>query len=466
MIEAIEQPMSATPDVRRLRHLLAERRQARGWTQEELAERSGVSVRTIRNIETGSNKRPRRASVDLLLGAFGTSLAELAGAEGLHPGHEVTPLFLPRPRDGSGHWPHPVDPDRWRGPRPLTEAMAGRDDDLRHVLGTMRRGRLLVLTGPGGVGKTRLALTAAARLQERFRDGVGVVELGPCTPESADPAAARDQVHRAVDAVLADAAAREPGRELDLLLVVDNAEHVVATVSRLVLRLVVTHPGLRVLITSRRPLAVLSADVWEVSPLPAGEPCADGTVPHAADGSAEDGAALPAAVELFLRRARSTVPTLDLGSRLPQVAELCRRLDGLPRAIEAAAHCIRTVSLESLLYSGPALYMFDRFDLSAVSHHRTLADSVRWSYDLLTAEQRDLLHHLARSFDSFTVEDVVNDHPAGAWTAGSVVCGLAELADASLIRVHRGTRYGYRVYGWIKAHIDMLDQESGRTLGA
>lgn len=448
MIEATEQPLVGTIDIRQLRHFLAGRRRACGWTQDELAERSGVSVRTIRNIETGTNINPRRASIELLLAAFGNSLSQLAEEGYGRPGARAVEVFLPHQRDHSWLPENSVNPARWLGARPVAETMIGRGEDLRHVLNTLQRGRLLVLTGPGGVGKTRLALSAAAQMQALFSDGVAVVELGQCAPENvsgADGTASYEQVRQAVLAVLQPV--RPVGAEhtsTDLLLVIDNAEHVVRATSRVVLELQAAHPGLRVLITSRRPLPITSADVWEVAPLDV-ESWGGTDTP-------------PAAVELFLRRVRSAVPTINLTSRMPLVIELCRRLEGFPRAIETAAYCIRSVSLESLLRTGSTLHMLDQIHLSTASRHRSLSESVRWSYDLLAAPERTLLHHLAGAFETFTVEDVMRARLACRDSEAGIVGSLAELADASLIRVHRGARYEYRMYRVVKEYVNTLDR--------
>ncbi len=449
MIEATEQPLVGTVDIRQLRHFLVSRRRACGWTQEELAERSGVSVRTIRNIETGSNINPRRASAELLLAAFGNSLSQLAGEVSGRTAGEGGAFCVRQREQGRPDNPEStVDPVRWRGPRPVTEPIVGRDEDLRHVLGTLRRGRVLVLTGPGGVGKTRLALSAAARMQSLFSEGVAVVELGHCAAERPDESAAGGCYERVRQAVLAAVPAARTGSaeraESDLLLIIDNAEHVVRSVSQVVLELQVAHPGLRVLITSRRPLPITSADVWEVAPL-------DTRTWAGAD-------APPPAVELFLRRVRSAVPTVSLTSRMPLVIELCRRLEGFPRAIETAAYGVRSMPLESLLRSGSTLRLLDQVHLTTASRHRSLAESVRWSYDLLAPRERALLHHLAGAFETFTVEDVMRARPACRDGEIGLVAGLAELADASLIHVHRGARYEYRMYRMVREFVAALDR--------
>jgi transcriptional regulator with XRE-family HTH domain len=153
--------------VRELRNVLVSQRRVTGWSQEELAERSGVSVRTIRNLETGVNRNPRRTSVELILAAF--SSATLAGGVGLAPESrapvpvvevvEASPAFFPGARSP------------WYGIRPRTDSTIGRRTDLRQVVTAAQRGRLTVLTGPAGIGKTRLALAAAERVGCRARRG-------------------------------------------------------------------------------------------------------------------------------------------------------------------------------------------------------------------------------------------------------------------------------------------------------
>lgn len=444
MTEATEQPLVGAIDNRQLRHFLVSRRRACGWTQEELAERSGVSVRTIRNIETGSQITPRRASVKLLLAAFGTSFGQLTGETPARSLPSVSEIPPARRREPPWLPEQTVNPARWRGARPATETLVGRREDLRHILATVQHSRLLVLTGPGGVGKTRLALSAAAQMQGMFRDGVAVVELAHCVPEKTGGTASYEQVRHAVLTVVRQACAATDPAGAELLLVVDNAEHVVRSVARLVLELQAGHPELRILITSRRPLAITAADVWEVAPLDV--------------DSWEDPTSPPAAVELFLRRVRSAAPTISLAGRMPLVIELCRRLEGFPRAIETAARRVRSVSLESMLRSGSTLHMLDQIHLSTASRHRSMAESIRWSYDLLTPSERVLLHQLVGAFETFTVEDVVRSRFGCRDEDTDVLATLADLADSSLVRVHRGARYEYRVYRMVRDYVAALDR--------
>ncbi|MEG3629934.1 helix-turn-helix domain-containing protein [Streptomyces poriticola] len=407
-------------------------RRITGWTQEELAERSGVSVRTIRNLETGSNTNPRRSSVELLLSALGGAPAAPAGATVWGTGDWA---LIPAQRTAAEE--ERTAPAPWHGPRPPGDPLVGREADMRHILACAQRSRLIVLTGPGGVGKTRLALAAAARLRALFPDGVAVAELHDCTPEHIEPVRARAQLVR-----LTENLTGEPGGTGRRLLVLDGAERVVRQTARLARQLLDDHPGLHLLVTSRRALAAGAAESWEVQPL-----CADGP------GDRDTGP--PSAVELLLRRVRSSLPTLDLAPHLPQVTSLCRLLDGVPLAIEIAAQRLRSLPIGSLLREETLFPLLDQVDAGALSAHRTLSDSVRWSYDLLPAAHRGLLHDLVALPDRFGLDDVLaarrratSPEPAGQ--APQVAHLLAELADASLVQTLRQDQYQYRVHALVR----------------
>jgi predicted ATPase len=372
------------------------------------------------------------------------------------------PVSVPRQRDGS-----PMsksvsrgvaeEPRNWRGRRPDPEHIIGRTVDLAYVVDAVRRSRLVVLTGPGGVGKTRLALAAADRIQPLFRDGVAVVELGhvPAERDTCDEAFAH--VHRAVmTAITSDPPRRglpQSGnrsgapRNPDLLLVLDNAEHVVTAVGRLARQLLAEQPGVRTMVTTRRPPGVTPAYVWEVGPL---------------DVDAAGG--VPPAMELFLRRAAASCPTLDLAGSQPAVMELCRRLEGMPLAIELAARQVRSVPLDTLLRGEPIARILGQAGAGGLAHQRTLSDSVRWSYDLLGEVPRWLLHHLARLFDRFTIEDLERvplwDDASGA---DPLVGSLADLVEASLIQVRRGTQYQYRFFSYVREFVNGLHYQAQLT---
>ncbi|CCK30432.1 hypothetical protein BN159_6053 [Streptomyces davaonensis JCM 4913] len=425
-------------DIHQLRDFLVNQRRISGWTQEELSERSGVSVRTIRNLETGSNTNPRRTSVSLLLNALGAAhvpLSETAPWD--RPGWVAVPEQSSAAHRGGTP---PLSP--WRGPRSLGDPLVGRQADMRHVLACVQRSRLVVLTGPGGVGKTRLALAAASRLRPLFRGGVAVAELRDCPPEHLDAAAARAELTRVTRELTEEADPAPGGRRL---LVLDGAEHVAHQTARVARQLLDEHPGLHLLVTSRRALTAGPAETWEVEPL------------RVDDGEGRE-MAVPSAVELLLRRVQAGLPTLDLAHHLPLVTRLCRILDGVPLAIEIAAQRLRSLPLNSMLNEKFLFHLLDQVDAGGLSAHRTLSDSVRWSYDLLPAPHRQLLRDLVALPDGFSLNDVLGMRPSRHLDTMRVVHLLAELADASLVQINRDHQYDYRIHALVRHVVSELDR--------
>ncbi|WP_020393354.1 BTAD domain-containing putative transcriptional regulator [Kribbella catacumbae] len=321
-------------------------------------------------------------------------------------------------------------------PAALT-ALVGRDSAIAEVRSRLSADRLVTLTGPGGVGKTRLALAAAEGLVDRFPDGVILVELAAVAPDALDVAGSlTDAVQAALD--LRDSAGAGSGglvsalSSLELLLVLDNCEHVVEAAAALADELLAAAPGLRVLATSREPLGLTGEAVWSVPPL---------DVPPVA-------AALPdlheaSAVQLFVARATAA----DRGFFLDEesaaaVSVLCRRLDGIPFALELAATRVRALGVQGLVAR-----LDDRFRLLATGHRgaaprqQTLMAMIDWSWDLLSPSEQAVLRRLAVHTDGCTAD------------AAEQVCGedgvdvldvLMRLVDRSLVvSVHGvdGPRY-------------------------
>lgn len=380
-------------------YLSTQRRRA-GWTQEQLAARSGVSIRTVRNLETGSITNPRRSSVRLLLEAFEEQ--EIPPAE-------------------AG-----------------ADALIGRSTDFQHVQEALRRARHVVLTGPGGVGKTMLALAVARHLRPRLREQTAVISLGSFPAETPGLDDQFDAVWAAINDALASSSPGAHPAGHELLLVLDNAEHLVRSVSRAFQRLFVDHPGVRVLVTSRRPLPIAFMHVWDVRPLDV-EPAGDGL--------------LPDATLLFLRRAQANCPTLDLSGSLAAVTELCRRLDGIPALIELAARRIRSMSLDTLLGIYSLTRVLGQMSQSAYSPHRSLSDSVRWSVELLTESQTEMLQRLALFDTSFTLDELQQHAIDCLADPNGLADMLSELIDSSLVQVSRESPYVYRLYGHLREYL-------------
>ncbi|GAA2435823.1 BTAD domain-containing putative transcriptional regulator [Actinomadura vinacea] len=316
----------------------------------------------------------------------------LADELGTDPGPELQNLYLTvlgnkRPASGNVR-------------APLT-SFVGRERERARLRGLLAGNRLVTLVGPGGVGKTRLATTVAA--------GAWLVELAPVT----DP----DEVPYAVAAALD---LHEPGRSADVvqrlaeslspaetLIILDNCEHVIDAAARLAHELLGRCPDLTILATSREPLAMAGETLCPVPPLDDDQ-----------------------ASRLFVDRAGAASPGFASG---PHVPAICRRLDNLPLAIELAAARLRSMPLEHL-----AARLDDRFRLltggnrTALPRHRTLRGVVAWSWDLLTAAERDAAERLAVFPATFS--------PSSAQHVGIALETLDALVDKSLLQLD-GTRY-------------------------
>ncbi len=313
----------------------------------------------------------------------------------------------------------------------------GRVDELRAVDAALARSRLVTLTGAGGSGKTRLALQVAADRLERHPDGVWLVDLaGLSDPELVPQTTltalrAPERPERSVYEALADHLTSR-----DLLIVLDNCEHLIRAAAELADRVLRVAPQVRLLATSREPLNVPGEVTWRVPSLslpPTAEP---GDV--AGEGSE--------AVALFVERARAADPAFELtADNLPLVAAICRRLDGLPLALELAAARVRVISVEDI-----AARIHDRFALltggsrTALPRQRTLEATVAWSYGLLDDDERRLFARLSLFAGTFTLDAAEEVCSGYGLERGRIVDLLTALVDESLVAVHRieaATRY-------------------------
>jgi len=311
---------------------------------------------------------------------------------------------------------------------PPVDAFVGRVDALRDVEARLGDARLLTLLGPGGTGKTRLALRTARNLRNTFADRVYFVDLSASRDvESVLAVTARTiGVHEQGDRSLLDAIKEQIGSE-PMLLVFDNLEQVTAA-ALLFAELLRDCPGLTQLVTSREALHVTGEQVYPVPPLAL--PRVDASELTVADAETVE------AVQLFVERARSASPGFTLSAQnVVAVVEICTRLDGLPLAIELAAARLALFSPDALLERlGHGLDVLTGGPRDAPERQRALRDTIRWSYDLLTPEEQRLLALLA-VFSGATIDAV--EGVAGrlpAFDAVDVVDGLGSLVQKSLVR--------------------------------
>jgi predicted ATPase/DNA-binding SARP family transcriptional activator len=325
------------------------------------------------------------------------------------------------------------DCDRGNLPAPRS-SFVGRDREVPEVGAMIRRHRLTTLVGAGGAGKTRLALRAAADAAAAF-DSTWLVGLG-----TLDDAEHLDG-HCLTELGVIDQMDRPPGHTLrgwigdrHLLLVLDNCEHLATAVARLVDRLLTACPALHVLATSRQPLRCPGERQWRVPTM---------RVPNAPE---VDAVATSEAGRLFVERATDARPDFELDEvTAPAVHQICRRLDGIPLAIELAAVRIATMAAADL-----AAGLDNRFQLltsgnrTALPRHRTLLATTDWSYELLTAAHQQLLCRLATFVADFDVEAAADVCVCPPLERRDVPGLLADLVDHSLVETHEldgRTRY-------------------------
>ncbi len=306
-------------------------------------------------------------------------------------------------------------------------SFVGRERQMAEIKNQLAAARLLSLLGPGGTGKTRLALQVGHGLLERFPRGVWLVELGPL----ADP----DLVVQAVATVFNVREA--PGRPLldslidylkprALLLILDNCEHIIGAAAQLAAALLRACPAVRMLATSREPLGVAGEVGYRVPPL---------TRPDPAQVRSAQQLEHFEAARLFVERAVISNPGFAVRDRdAPAVARVVHRLDGIPLAIELAAARVKVLSVEQI-----AARLDDRFRLltagarTGLPHHQTLRAAIDWSHDLLTELERALFRRLAVFAGGFSLEAAEAVSAGGGIDVADVLDLLARLVDKSLL---------------------------------
>ncbi len=325
-------------------------------------------------------------------------------------------------------------PQTVRAPNNLPANLApliGREREQAELHAALAQSHLVTVTGSGGVGKTRIALKCAADNVERYEHGAWFVDLAPIPSGSLLVAT----LLATLDAGPAEGGAEtarllEYLRPRELLLLIDNCEHMISDVASLVARIRATCPRVSILATSRELLHAEGEQVYRLGPLPA-----------------------KAAAELFATRAAAVSPQFDAGEQGAIIHDICNRLDGIPLAVELAAARARALSLKEILDR-----LDERFRLltsgshTAVQRQQTLAATIEWSYELLTSKEQSLFERLATFRGSFSL------------AAASAVCGegdtcdefhvldlLTSLADKSLLTVRLALTTRYRFLETIRA---------------
>ncbi len=370
---------------------------------------------------------------------------------GVEPVSETTALY---DEIRAGHCAPPHSIASAQLPVPLT-SFVGRGSEMNQVQRLLETARLLTLIGAGGCGKTRLALRVGAELAEEFPDGAWFIELAPHTDPAlvptvvADTLGIHEQAGRTHLELVIDYLRRK-----QLLLALDNCEHLLDACARLAADVLRAAPGVQLLATSRAPIGVAGEQIFEVPPLPVPDP--------QASLAAETLAHIESA-RLFVERATAVNPQFELtDANAPVVAHICRQLDGMPLALELAAARTRALSVEEMDQR-----LDERFRLliggsrAAPARQQTLRATLDWSYNLLTSAERLLLSRLAVFAGGWTLaaaEAVCSDERL---PSADILDGLTHLIDQSLVALDTSPKYGtprYRVLETIRqyAHEKLL----------
>lgn len=391
--------------------MLRRARRVADLSQEELAERAGLSARAISALERGVNRAPRPDTLDMLADALALSPDERRRWQ------QMRRQQASRPGEPSAHAATRAAPLNNLPSQPTR--FFGREDDIVALTRTLHDAdtRLVTLTGPGGTGKTRLALRVASSLLDTWTDGVVFVDLAPISdPRGVMPAmrAALGLWPSAGQPDLQTIA--EWLRDKHLLLVLDNLEQVLAAAPEIG-DLLALCPAIQVLATSRAPLRLRAEREFPVLPLPVGD------VVALAESTES------AAVRLFFDRARAVRPDFDEDTEV--VARICRQLDGLPLAIELGAASVRLFPPlaihERLLRRLPLAESSLR---DAPARQRTLRDTIAWSYDLLPPSEQALFRRLSIFKGGWMLDG------AEAVAEVDVLQGTEMLIEHSLIQSH------------------------------
>lgn len=419
------------PSPSEFRWLLRQYRLSAGLTQEELAEKAGVSIRGLSDLERGARSMPRKATLERLAAALRLDGDDRHAFEAA--AHKRLASTIPRISRKPG-----------RPPVPLT-SLVGREREVSavHELLLQQDVRLVTLTGPGGVGKTRLALRVADTMQTAFEDGIVFVDLAPLEDAALLPSVIAETL-----GLRESEAGALPDRLISflkkrhLLLILDNFERVTAA-APLVTTLLLSCPRLHVLITSRISLHVSGEHQFQVPPLQLPDPVSPSSLTDIAASEA---------VQLFITRASAVDPDFELGdANAAAVAAICQRLDGLPLGIELAAARIGHLPPASLLSR-----LDRRMELltggvqDQPARLQSMRDAVAWSHDLLSPAEQRLFRRMAVFVNGFTLDALVTvcDESDDAITTGvsafdrsrfamqqAVLDGIASLVDKSLLKL-------------------------------
>jgi predicted ATPase/transcriptional regulator with XRE-family HTH domain len=422
--------------------LLRDHRHSAGLTQEQLAERAGVSPRSISDLERGGGHVPRRDTVRLLARALSLDGQARRMLESSVERHRKTLRVERRPiaeEHPPATPPEAPAPGQHNVPRALT-SFVGRDVELDRLATALIATPLLTLVGAGGIGKTRLAHELVRRHHGQFPDGCWVVELGSLADAALLPVAVAaavglrsERVHDLLGALTDYLGGKQ------ILLVLDNCEHLIEASAQLAANLLGKCPRLHILATSREPLLIGGESIWKVKPL---------EVPQRAQAATLDELAANPAVRLFFDRARAAGASINLTpDNAPAIARICQSVDGIPLAIELAAAWAHVLSIQQLADRlNEDVGLLHSTNRSIPPRHRAMRATIDWSYELLTERERTLLNRLSVFAGGWTLEAVEEVCHGDDVNRAELLDLLGQLVEKSMVVVDAlGVETRYRM---------------------
>lgn len=409
---------------------LKRRRLGLGLTQDQLAQQLHCSTSALRKFES-EERHPSVEIVEQLAELFNIPAEERKSfgrfARGDSQAYAGEPEAKPWRRSG------PARPSNL--PSSLT-SFIGREQEQSEIISLLKKNRLLTLAGPGGIGKTRLALELGHQLVHAYRNGVWFVPLESLSdpvrlPQTVASVFGAQEVH---DRPIAEALIHVLGEKY-ALLILDNCEHLLDACATLVRTLLTRCPNVRILATTREVLNIEGEATYFLRSLST-----------SIEGDSLEEASARESTRLFVDRATLALSAFRITPEsAPAIAEICRLLDGIPLAIELVAARVNILSIEELAGElHRSLAIVETRDRAAVSRHRTLRASLDWSWSLLTLAEQAFMRQLAVFAGGWTLES------AQAVCEGSALDLTSSLAQKSLIAVEQGssraTRYRFHAF--------------------
>ncbi len=334
--------------------------------------------------------------------------------------------------------------------------MVGREEAVAALVARLSRERLVTIVGPGGIGKTTAALAVAERMIASHEHGVWLVDLAPLGDQHLVPSALATVLGLAIRTEDPISGLVAGLRDKRMLLLLDNCEHVIEAAASLAAAVLSGAPGVSILATSREPLGIPGEREYRLGPL---------DIPQSSSSLTAAEAATFPAVQLFVERVTAIVEDFPLtDANAPLVVEICRRLDGLPLAIEFAAPLVAVLGVEGLAADLDSLPLLGTRRRTATPRHRTMRAVVDWSYGMLSEDEQRFFRALGIFSGGFTVEAAAAVAMDAAKTRRDAIDRLADLVAKSLVVADvSGTKPRFRLLDTTRAYaIEKVDESGDR----